>query len=247
MKNNLRSAVAKITQNKRIRAIALEVIGTKASVKISGSSQVLYGLPITGGNITAGQEVYVDYTTGSPVVHSYQEDLSTSSVVTRTKVRTIVPDPDIPVSGNTFVEAPIDHKPYARQDAGWVEITSGSTPTSGSGPLSHEPVEGEYLTGYNAETGTFTSGSPTIGSGSGIEEAPIDGNKYVRQNADWVLPDSPDGNFTSLSDTPDSYSGQGNKIVSVKADESGLEFITAPTGTGEVPSAIKVYMHLNFS
>ena len=124
--NNLRSAVASITQNKRVRAIALEVIGMRASVKISGSSQILYGIPITGGNIIAGQEVYVDYTTGTPVVHSYTDDSSASSTVSRTKVRTIIPDPDLPSANNTFIEAPIDDKSYARKNAGWSEITSGS-------------------------------------------------------------------------------------------------------------------------
>lgn len=32
--------------------------------------------------------------------------------------------------------------------------------------------------------------------------------------------------FLSLLDTPDTYSGQANKFVSVKSDESGLEFLT---------------------
>ena len=38
--------------------------------------------------------------------------------------------------------------------------------------------------------------------------------------------------FEDLTDTPDNYTGAGDKIVSVKADESGLEFIDAPTGGG---------------
>lgn len=37
--------------------------------------------------------------------------------------------------------------------------------------------------------------------------------------------------FLDLTDTPDSYTGQGNKLVSVKNDESGLEFITASTNS----------------
>jgi hypothetical protein len=37
--------------------------------------------------------------------------------------------------------------------------------------------------------------------------------------------------FLGLSDTPSVYTGAGGKIVAVKADLSGLEFITAPTGT----------------
>ena len=36
--------------------------------------------------------------------------------------------------------------------------------------------------------------------------------------------------FLALSDTPDSYLGQGTKVVAVKADGSGLEFVTASSG-----------------
>lgn len=38
--------------------------------------------------------------------------------------------------------------------------------------------------------------------------------------------------FTGLSDTPADYSGQANKVVSVKADETGLEFTTPAAGGG---------------
>jgi len=36
--------------------------------------------------------------------------------------------------------------------------------------------------------------------------------------------------FLALSDTPSSYLGQGTKVVAVKADGSGLEFVTASSG-----------------
>lgn len=37
--------------------------------------------------------------------------------------------------------------------------------------------------------------------------------------------------FLGLTDSPSSYSGEGSKVVSVKSDESGLEFTTASSGT----------------
>ncbi len=42
--------------------------------------------------------------------------------------------------------------------------------------------------------------------------------------------DVPTFPFTELSDTPDSYSGQGLKLVQVKLDESGLEFVPSTAG-----------------
>lgn len=41
------------------------------------------------------------------------------------------------------------------------------------------------------------------------------------------------GSFVSLSDTPNSYSGQGGKTIAVKSDASGLEFV-APSGAGDM-------------
>lgn len=44
-------------------------------------------------------------------------------------------------------------------------------------------------------------------------------------NVGWNLTGSGASVFTSLTDTPSTYVGQANKIPSVKADETGLEFI----------------------
>ncbi len=46
--------------------------------------------------------------------------------------------------------------------------------------------------------------------------------------------------FLQLTDTPDSYGGQAGKIVSVKPDESGLEFIPVPTPIATVQSEMSV-------
>lgn len=40
------------------------------------------------------------------------------------------------------------------------------------------------------------------------------------------------GTFLGLGDTPDSYTGEGEKFVAVKADESGLEFVASAGGGG---------------
>lgn len=46
--------------------------------------------------------------------------------------------------------------------------------------------------------------------------------------------------FIALTDTPSSYSGQATKVVAVKADESGLEFVTGGGGSGETNTASNV-------
>ena len=43
--------------------------------------------------------------------------------------------------------------------------------------------------------------------------------------------------FLGLSDTPNTYTGQGGKVVAIKVDESGLEFATI-AGTGDMTKAV---------
>ena len=47
--------------------------------------------------------------------------------------------------------------------------------------------------------------------------------------------------FLELTDTPDSYLGQGTKVVAVKADDSGLEFITV-ADSGSAGSALDYFI-----
>jgi hypothetical protein len=65
-----------------------------------------------------------------------------------------------------------------------------------------------------------TSGSTTY-SGYFLDILKIEGG---------INPPSTINTFTGLQDTPNSYSGQAGKVVAVKTDESGLEFITAGGG-----------------
>lgn len=44
--------------------------------------------------------------------------------------------------------------------------------------------------------------------------------------------------FTDLGDVPQSYTGQGGKLVRVKADASGLEFYTLTIAAGDLPTGI---------
>jgi len=65
-----------------------------------------------------------------------------------------------------------------------------------------------------------TGGSPTF-SGYFLDIVKLEGG---------INPPITVGSFLGLTDTPSTYSGQGGKTVSVKADETGLEFVTAGGG-----------------
>ncbi len=51
-------------------------------------------------------------------------------------------------------------------------------------------------------------------------------------NDTWLSIGSTTTTFAALTDTPSSFVGVAGKLVAVKADESGLEFVNAPAGGG---------------
>jgi hypothetical protein len=57
-----------------------------------------------------------------------------------------------------------------------------------------------------------------------------DGRYYTESEIDNKL------NFLTLTDTPAAYTGEGGKIVAVKSDVTGLEFIAAPAAANGVPA-----------
>jgi hypothetical protein len=93
MAKDLRSSITNLSKGKRIQATVVEVNNDLASVRIGTSGQVLQGLNIVGGQLAVGDSVYVNYSSGTPVIESYAR--KTSKVVTktiRTVTRNIIPD-----------------------------------------------------------------------------------------------------------------------------------------------------------
>jgi hypothetical protein len=97
-----------------------------------------------------------------------------------------------------------------------VTVTSYANPKDGAilvMKLNRAGTDDLTIPGFSAGTGF----------GSGIYTA-----RYSTSLASWLpvnyLPLSAVEDFTDLGDVPSSYSGQANKIVKVKNDETGLEF-----------------------
>jgi hypothetical protein len=62
-----------------------------------------------------------------------------------------------------------------------------------------------------------------------IVDGVLDDTNFDTNTERFILTDiSSGGYFTQLRDTPSAYGGHANKMVTVKSDESGLEFITQP-------------------
>ena len=65
--------------------------------------------------------------------------------------------------------------------------------------------------------------SAGIPNGGGINQV-LAKKSNIDYDTEWVSLPDPLLTFIELTDTPDNYTGQANKVVSVKTDESGLEF-----------------------
>lgn|ERR1043166_1969094 len=136
---------------------------------------------------------------------------------------------------------------YPAADRGWTYRVSVAGKIGGASGINVEA--GDLL--VCLDDGTPSGDQATVGSHWTIAQANLDGAVIGPASAvdsDFVLFDGVSGKlikdgfslaslvsylqgaltfvttFLGLTDTPSSYSGQANKIVSVKADESGLEF-----------------------
>jgi hypothetical protein len=90
-------------------------------------------------------------------------------------------------------------------------------------------------------TSDHTAGNHKVfysnGSGEVTELALGADGTYLKSNGSTSAPsfETPSGGastFLDLTDSPASYSGQGGKVVAVKSDASGLEFVTGGGGGG---------------
>lgn len=99
---------------------------------------------------------------------------------------------------------------------------TGDFATSSQGGLADSAVQpGDPLTDL-ASTGASSGYVPKADGSGGISWGAESGG-----GADT---------FLELTDAPSSYSGQGGKVVAVKSDASGLEFISGGGGSGIDPS-----------
>jgi hypothetical protein len=75
-----------------------------------------------------------------------------------------------------------------------------------------------------------TDGSIKISLSNGDEFVTdsLDTRYYTKEEIDELLSEL-SSSFLELSDTPNSYNGEAGKLISVKQDESGLEFIELPS------------------
>ena len=185
MARNLRKSVADISKQKRIKAIVVEYVNHLVSVRLSGSTRLLKGLTLVGGPVTRGQLVYVDYSSGTPVVQAGNSPVSTARTVISTTrfgnmgsssasagdaqtIRGIPVIDAVPNDGDTFIfdaaTAEYILGPGGSGGGGGPGATGATGPTGPLGPSG--PSGGTGARGYTGATGVGATG-PTGPEGPG--------------------------------------------------------------------------------
>lgn len=90
---------------------------------------------------------------------------------------------------------------------------------------------------FNNTTGPATTMTIKTATGTGVVMVRGEHMAMEQNGADVVALSGGGGGggnttLTGLTDVPDSYAGQAGKVLAVKTDETGTEFIAAPTGGG---------------
>ena len=95
-------------------------------------------------------------------------------------------------------------------------------------PANYVDQAGKLAAVNSTETGLEFIDAPTSLPSGGTTGQVLTKNSTTEGDAGWGDVVS---SFVGLSDTPDSYSGHPSKIVAVKSDSSGLEFVSASAGS----------------
>jgi len=129
-RTSLSSEISKLSKQKIIPAIVVDVLGRFCSVRLSGVGKLLRGLIFLGASPSIGDSVYVDYRSGTPIVHTASGNVDTA--ITTAARRTFVPAPVVP--------PPTEPTPYGGQHNELSGIQGGLVPSEGT------PAEYYHLT-----------------------------------------------------------------------------------------------------
>lgn len=80
----LKGKIVGLSKQKKVPAIIIDVLNDRCSVRLSGRGKILKNLTYAGPQPTVGQNVYVDYQTGTPVVITSSSNENNASTITAT-------------------------------------------------------------------------------------------------------------------------------------------------------------------
>lgn len=157
MPPKLASSVTKLTKQKIIPCTVVDVLGNLCSVRLSDTGKLLRGLRFMGTSPNVGSLAYVDYRSGTPVVHTTNANVDSSITSAENRITTSVSQ-----TSRRPPAEPNNPGGYHNDMAG---IQGGLAVTPSA------PAEYYHLTEEEYD--------------ELMEDAPEDGNQYVRKDGDW--------------------------------------------------------------
>lgn len=208
---DLRSKISNLSKGKRIKATVVEVNNNLASVRIGSNGQVLQGLNVVGGQINPGDSVYVNYTSGTPVIEAYSNKTSkTSSRVIRTVIRSVVPDTE--TENNETGQTVGDHTHLQNQIT---DLDHDAYLIQGMPVETIEPEEGQFmafLDGAWTPVGIFIPPFDTTAPGAN--------QTLVWANGKWVPANFPEMNAIKIKGVPVVLTNpQVNQVLTFYGDQ----------------------------
>ena len=88
--------IAEHAKKRRVPATVIDAVGGKCAVKLGKRGKRYYGVPFFGGPVTVGQEVWVDMSSGRPVVEAYGTETSLAETPRQIVPRAVNSEPFIP-------------------------------------------------------------------------------------------------------------------------------------------------------
>lgn len=176
--SRLVSPVVKLSKQKLIAAVVLDVLGDLCSVRLSTQGAVLHAVKYTGPRPAKGDSVIVDYRGGVPTVHTRSENVEEKIAeaidsLTASTTETQVTKPPPP-------EAPATSQPDLIVGDGVTEVVSVT----------------EIQFPANSITDEGSGVVSVVFPDPGISDAPIDGETYGRKDGAWEIVTSGVGSVT---------------------------------------------------
>ena len=193
MTNDLRSKISSLSKGKRIKATVVEVNNNLASVRIGSNGQVLQGLNIIGGQIAAGDSVYVNYSSGTPVIEAYsKKSINSNSRVIRTVIKSMVPDTE--TENNETGQTVGDHTHLQNQIT---DLDHDAYLIQGKPVVTTEPEEGQLMRFVD---GAWTPVGIVIPNFDPAN--PSENQILIRVNGKWTPANFPEVNAVKIRSVP---------------------------------------------
>jgi hypothetical protein len=139
MASSIRGKIADISKGKRIHAIIIEVINGRVTASTNG--RLYKGLDVIGGPVVVNQKVWIDFGSGTPIVHAYASSSGSSKTTSVRSITTrIISDSEI-VDPDTLLD-PGDHSHTQDQI---IDLNHDAVKIAGFEVDTTDPVEGQLM------------------------------------------------------------------------------------------------------